>query len=63
MFDMCRTYILNTRGEEKHTVFYAYVACFMNTLTLNMYLSMSYTGLHRRDTLFVFVWLRHRNTW
>ena len=28
-----------------------------------MYVSMSYTGLHRRDTLFVFVWLRHRNTW
>jgi len=30
---------------------------------LNMYVSMSYTGLTRRYTLFIFVWLRHRNTW
>jgi len=37
----------------------------VNTVTLNRnrYVSMSYTGLHRRNTLFVFVWLRHSNTW
>jgi len=28
-----------------------------------MYTSMSYTGLTRRNTLFIFLWLRHRNTW
>jgi len=34
----------------------------MNTVTLNMYISVSYTGLIRRKTLFVFVWLHPRNT-
>ena len=31
------------------------------TLTWNMYVSMSYTGLHRRNTCFSLLWLRHRN--
>ena len=54
--------MLHTRNEEDNTVFYSDLACFVYTFTLNMYVSMSYTGLHRRNTLFVFVWLRHRNT-
>ena len=42
--------------------FYSYLACFMNTVTLNMYMFMLYTGLTRRSALFVFLWLRPRNT-
>jgi len=38
-------------------------ACFVNTTTLNAYVSKSYTGLTRRNTLFMFLWLRHRKTW
>jgi len=38
------------------------LACFLNIVTLNLCVSMSYTGLHRRSTLFGYVWLRHRNT-
>ena len=30
--------------------------------TLNMYGFLSYTGFTRRNMLFIFVWLRHRNT-
>jgi len=48
--------------EGKHTVFYSDLACFENTLTLNMCVVLSYTGLARRNTRFVVVWLRHRNT-
>ena len=54
--------MLNTRNEVKNTMFYSYLACFVNTFSLNMCVSMSYTELTRRNTLFVFVWLRHRNT-
>jgi len=54
--------MLNTRNEEKNTGFYSYVACFLNTFSLNMYVSMSYTGSTRRNTVFIFLWLRHRNT-
>ena len=46
-------YMLNTRNEEKNTVFYSYSACFMNTFNLNMYVSMSYTGIIRRNMLFI----------
>jgi len=55
-------YMSNTRSEEYNAVLYSYVACFMNTLTLNMYVFLSKTGLTRRNTLFIFVWLRPRNT-
>jgi len=34
---------------------------FMNTVTLHIYTSRSYTGLSRRNTSFVFLWLRPRN--
>ena len=67
-FDRCevplgsQTYILNTRNEENNTVFYSDSAYFVNTFTLNMYVSMSHTVLIRRDTLFIFLWLRHKNT-
>jgi len=50
-----------TRAEKK-TKFYLYLACFVHIVTLNMYEFLSYTGLTRRNTLFIFVWLRHRNT-
>jgi len=49
--------------RENEYAFYSYVACFVNTFSLNMYVSMSYTGLTRRNTLFILLWLRHRNTW
>jgi len=42
-------YMLNTRNEEKNTVFYSYLACFVNTFSWNMYVSMSYTGFTRRN--------------
>ena len=54
--------MLNARNEEKNRIFYSYLACFLNTSTLNMYVSLSYTGLTRRKTVFRFLWLRHRNT-
>jgi len=55
--------MLNTRRKEPNTVFYSYLACFMNTFILNMYVLLSSTGWTRRNTSFVFLWLRPRNTW
>jgi len=55
-------YMLNTRSEENNTVFSSDLPCFVNICTLNMYVSMSYSGLTRRNTVFIFLWLRHRNT-
>ena len=43
-----RLCMLNTRRVEDSMVFYSYVACFMNTVTLNMYISMSYVGFTLR---------------
>jgi len=37
----CEHYMLNTRSKERNTVFYAYLACFMNTLILYMYVLLS----------------------
>jgi len=56
--------MLNTRNEKNKLrirylyLFYSYtyLACFVNTCNLNVYVSMSYTGLIRRNTLFIFVW-------
>jgi len=45
--------MLNTRSEDKNTVFDSYLACFMNTVTLNMYVFLSNTGSMWRNTLFV----------
>jgi len=55
-------YMLNTRNEETNTVFDSDLACFVNTFALNMHVSMSYTGSTRRNTVFIFLWLRYRNT-
>jgi len=60
---VCVAHMLSTRNEEINTVFYSYLPCFVNAFTLNMYVSMAYTGLTRRNTSFIFWWLRHRNTW
>ena len=54
--------MLNTRNDEENTVFYLWLACFVNTFTLNMYVSMPYTGFTRRNTVFMFLRLRQRNT-
>ena len=51
--------MLNTRNEGNNTVFYSDLACCVNTVTLNMYVSRSYTGLIRRNASFLRVWLRH----
>ena len=59
---MCVSYMLNTRNEDTSTVFYSYLAGFVNKFTLNMYVSVSYKGFTRRNTLFTFLWLRHTNT-
>jgi len=44
-----RSYMLNTRNEKMNAVFYSYFACFVNTFTLNMYVSMSYTGVNQAE--------------
>jgi len=54
--------MLNMRSKEYHTVFYSYFARFMNTVTLNRYVFLSNTGFARRNTVFICVWLRPRNT-
>ena len=36
VYGRLRPYMLNTRNEEKKTVFYSYLACFVNTSTSNM---------------------------
>jgi len=59
--DKVRPYMLNTRNEDTNTAFYSELACFVNRFPLNMRVSMSGTLLPRRNTLFVFLWLRHRN--
>jgi len=54
--------MLNTRNEEKNTAVYSYLACFVNTFSLNMYVSMPFTGLARRNAVFMLLWLCHRKT-
>jgi len=49
--------MLNTRSKEQNSVFYSHLACLVTTVILNMYIAMSYAGLTRRNTVFVFVWL------
>jgi len=39
-----RSCMSNTRNEETNTVIYSYIPCFVNTFTLNMNVSMPYTG-------------------
>ena len=56
-----KSYMLNTRNKDTNAVFCTYLACFVKTFSLNMYLSMAYTGLTRRNTMFVFLWPRDRN--
>ena len=55
-------YMLNMRGGGIHYGILFIFACFMNTVPLNVYIPMPYAGLTRRNTLFVFVWLRPKNT-
>jgi len=54
--------MLNTRSAETNTVFYSYLAYFVNTGLSNMYVSMSYTGWTRQNAVFIFLWLRPMNT-
>ena len=58
---VCGVPMLNTRNEEYNAVFYSYLACVVNTSTLNIYVSMAYTGWTRWNTVFICLWLRHRN--
>jgi len=51
--------MLNIRGGELNTVFYPYLARFMNIVALNMNMFLS---VARRITLFVFLLLSPRNT-
>ena len=39
-----RAYMGNTRNEEYHTRILSDLACFVNTVTLNMYVFMPYIG-------------------
>ena len=41
--------MLNTQSEETNTIFYSYSAWFLNTLTLNMYVSISYARDQRAE--------------
>jgi len=42
-------YVMNTQSEEKNTVFYSYVASFVNTCTLIMYVSMPYYRVQQAE--------------
>jgi len=57
-----RAYVLNTRSDDINTILYSDFTYFVNTFTLNMYVSMPGKGFNRRNTLFVFLRRRHRNT-
>jgi len=50
------SYVLNMPSQGTNTVFYTYLAYFVNTRTLNNAL-LSYAGRAKRNTLCVFVWL------
>jgi len=52
-----------TREAQKKILYSISFSLLYEYINLNVYVSMSYTGLHRRNALFIFVWLRHRNTW
>jgi len=54
--------MLNTQNEKRNTVFYSYLASFVNTFSLNMYVSMSYTRFTKRNPVFIILWLRRRDT-
>jgi len=54
--------MLNTRSGEQNIVFYLYLPCVMNAVTLNSYMFLSNTGSTWRKTSFVLSWLRHGNT-
>jgi len=54
--------MLNMRSQEYNTVFYSWLARFMNTVALNVSMFLSNTGFTRRNTVFIFVCLRPRNT-
>jgi len=41
--------MLNTWSEEQTTVFYSYLACFVNTLTLNTYVSVPYSRAQQAE--------------
>jgi len=45
----------------RNTAIYSDLACFVNTLSFNMYGFLSYIMLTRRNTVFIFVSVRHRN--
>jgi len=53
--DRCEPFMLNTRSEEEHPVFYSDLACLVNTSTLNMYGFLSCSRSTRRNTLFIFL--------
>jgi len=58
-----QAYMLNMRREAYNTGFYSYLACFMNTVTLNMNMFPSNkTGFIRWNMVFIFLWLRPSNT-
>jgi len=44
-----QSYVLNTQSEEKNTVIYSYLACFMNTFSSNTYVSMSYYRVQQAE--------------
>jgi len=50
------------RGVEKQYGILFTFSLYMNTLTLHVYVFLSNIGFTRRNTLFVFLWLRRRNT-
>jgi len=58
-----RSNMLNIVERRINTGFYLCLARFMNTVTLNMNMFQSNTGFARRNTLFMFLWLRPRKTW
>ena len=46
----------------QYGILFISIARFMNTVKLNMNMFLSSTGFTARNTLFIFLWLRSRNT-
>jgi len=47
----CGAYMLNTWSEEQKTGFYSYLACFVDTSSVDTYVFVSYAGYTRWNRL------------
>ena len=48
-------------AKKKYGILFIFSLLYMNTLPMNVYEFLSYTGFTRWIPVFIFLWLRHRN--